>query len=37
MNNVTGLYSSGIVVIAGAVVNVSERSLFSFCPNGALA
>ena len=29
--------SSGTAVIAGAVVNVSERSLFSFCPNGALA
>ncbi len=28
--------SSGIVII-GAVVNVSDRSLVSFCPNGALA
>jgi hypothetical protein len=29
--------SSGIVIIIGAVVNVSDRSLVSFCPNGALA
>ncbi len=29
--------SSGIVIIIGAVTNVSDCSLGSFCPNGALA
>ncbi|OPZ16767.1 MAG: hypothetical protein BWZ04_03066 [Firmicutes bacterium ADurb.BinA205] len=29
--------SSGIVIIIGAVINVSDCSLSSFCPNGALA
>ncbi len=29
--------SSGIVIIIGAVINVIDRSLGSFCPNGALA
>ncbi len=28
---------SGIVIIIGAVTNVSDCSLVSFCPNGALA
>jgi hypothetical protein len=29
--------SSGIVIIIGAVINVSDCCLSSFCPNGALA
>ncbi len=29
--------SSGIVIIIGAVINVSDCGLVSFCPNGSLA